>query len=292
MAQISAEPISQEQIQAICRLMQDCGQTATGQTAFQVYEKGKQDYVTDVDRALDQQLTRGFSALFPADPIITEENPDSWQAFRPDADRLWLIDPLDGTDDFIQGSDYYALMVGLSLAHQPLLGWIYAPALERLYYGGPQLGLFQILGSQAPQPLLLQPPAPPSADFCPILIGSKDQRAWGEALLQQIPNAQFSYVGSFGLKVMQVVLGQAGLYTYFNRRVKLWDTTGPLALAAAAGLVCCDLNGAPLRFTPDAVASETLAHRQTLIIGWPSYVEALLPRVQQAVQLTEVKFVD
>ncbi len=288
MGQTFREQISQEQIQAICRLMQNCGQTALSMRqaqAFQVYEKGKQDYVTDVDRALDRQLTRGFKALFPDDAIITEENADSWQAFQPNAGRLWLIDPLDGTDDFIQGSDYYAVMVGLSLAHQPLLGWIYAPALERLYYGGPQFGLFEVAGSQPPQPLTAQPPAPPSADFCPILIGSKDRRTWGSALLQQIPAAQFSYVGSFGLKVMQVLLGHAGLYLYFNRRVKLWDTTGPLALAEAAGLVCCDLTGAPLRFTPDAIVGETLAHRQTLIIGWPSYVEALLPQVQQAVSL-------
>jgi 3'(2'), 5'-bisphosphate nucleotidase len=281
--------ISQAQIQAICHLMQDCGQTALSMRtaqSFQIYEKGRQDYVTDVDRALDQHLTQGFKTLFPNDAVITEENPASWQAFQPDANRLWLIDPLDGTDDFIQGSDYYALMVGLSWAHQPLLGWIYAPALDRLYYGGPQVGLFQIAASQT-TPLLVQPPAPPSADFCPILIGSKDQRAWGTALLQQIPAAQFSYVGSFGLKVMQVILGHAGLYIYFNRRVKLWDTTGPLALAEAAGLVCCDLSGAALRFTPDAIVSQTLAHRQTLIIGWPSYVEALLPQIQQAVKLVE-----
>jgi 3'(2'), 5'-bisphosphate nucleotidase len=284
-------PLSSAQIQAVCRLIQDCGQTIQTMAQFQVYEKGQQDYVTDVDRALDQQLSAGLSALFPADAIITEENSASWQAFTPEVNRLWLIDPLDGTDDFIQGSDYYALMVGLSVSHRPLLGWIYAPALNRFYYGGPGLGLFELadpLAGPLADPLAglnlldLTPPPPPSADFCPILIGSKDRGRFGEALLNQIPAAQFSYVGSFGLKVMQVALGQAGLYLYFNRRVKLWDTTGPLALAEAAGLVCCDLNGDPIRFTPDAVATTNLAHQQAMIIGWPDYIEALLPLVQQA----------
>lgn len=272
-------PLSSAQIQAVCRLIQDCGRTIQTMAQFQVYEKGQQDYVTDVDRALDQQLSTGLSALFPADAIITEENSASWQVFTPEADRLWLIDPLDGTDDFIQGSDYYALMVGLSVTHQPLLGWIYAPALDRFYYGGPGLGLFELAD---PDPLHLTPPPSPSADFCPILIGSKDRGRFGEALLNQIPAAQFSYVGSFGLKVMQVALGHAGLYLYFNQRVKLWDTTGPLALAEVAGLVCCDLNGDPIRFTPDAVATTNLAHQQAMIIGWPDYIEALLPLVQRA----------
>jgi 3'(2'), 5'-bisphosphate nucleotidase len=277
-------PLTAAQIQSVCGLLQDCGQTIQTMQQFQVYEKGQQDYVTDVDRALDQQLTARLKALFPADPIITEENSASWQAFSPDAERLWLIDPLDGTDDFIQGSDYYALMAGLSIAHRPLLGWIYAPALRRLYYGGPELGLLELtdLTSLASSPLQLTPPPPPSTDFCPILIGSKDRRRFGAALLDQIPAAQFDYVGGFGLKVMQVALGHAGIYLYFNQRVKLWDTTGPLALAEAAGLICCDLNGEPIRFTPDAVDADHLAHQQSMIIGWPAYVEALLPLVQRA----------
>jgi 3'(2'), 5'-bisphosphate nucleotidase len=280
--------LSTDQIKAVCALIQSAGQTARQMATqeFQVYEKGRQDYVTDVDQALDQQIAAGLAALFPTDPIITEENADSWPAFSKltgdAANRLWLIDPLDGTDDFIQGSDDYVIMVGLLVKHQPVLGWLYAPVSRQLYYGGLG-GLYQADADAAPT--ILQPVAPPapSSSFCPILIGHKDRQRFGAALTRQIPAAQFSYVGSFGLKVMQVLLGRAGLYVYFNRRVKLWDTVGPLALAAAAGLVCCDLEGEPLRFTPDAIDAQNLAHQQAIIIGWPDYVEALLPLIQQAV---------
>lgn len=276
---------SDEQLRTMHHLIRACGQNAQRMATqqFQVYEKGHQDYVTDVDRTLDRQLTAGVAALFPTDLIISEENPDSWSAFSTNQEQLWLIDPLDGTDDFIQGRKHYAVMVGLLRTYQPVVGWVYAPEFDQLYYGGPNLGLFQLHGPS--EPVVVQPvePAPPSSDFCPILLGYKDQRRFGSTISRFIPAAQFSCVGSFGLKVLQVINGQAGLYIYLNQRVKLWDTTGPLAMAKTAGLICCDLNGEPLRFTPDVIDPITLAHQQSIIIGWPSYVETLLPRVRQAV---------
>lgn len=277
--------LSEEHLQSVSHLIRKCGQTARQMALedFQVYEKGWQDYVTDVDRILDQQLTQGLVNWFPEDAVISEENSISWNAFGADPARLWLVDPLDGTDDFIQGSSYYAVMAGLLVKHQPLLGWVYAPAFDRLCYGGIDFGLFQQEGDAPPTPLQPIEPKPPTAEFCPILLGHKDRRRFGDAILRQIPAAQFSTVGSFGLKVLQVITGQAGLYIYLNQRVKLWDTTAPLALAKAAGLVCCDLNAEPLRFTPDAVDANTLAHQQPIIVGWQSYIEPLLPRIQAAI---------
>jgi 3'(2'), 5'-bisphosphate nucleotidase len=278
-----------DQLQTIQQLIRDCGLLSQQLAAdpFQVYEKGVDDYVTSVDRTLDQHLTAGFSDLFPADGIITEENAASWQMFNQDYRRLWLIDPLDGTEDFIQGKPHYSVMVGLLEAYQPVAGWIYAPTSDQLYFGGSDWGLFQRTGDRLAVPLTPVEPPPPSADFCPLLIGYKDQRRYGQAIAQLIPEAQFDCIGSFGLKVMRVICGQAGLYLYLNGRVKLWDTTGPLALAQQAGLICCDLAGNPLRFTPDAIDSTTLVHQQPIVIGWASYVEALRSRLQQAVALYE-----
>lgn len=278
---------STQQIAALRQLIRRCGQEAqqTGRN-FQVYQKGQQDYVTDVDRSLDRQLTAGLSALFPADAIISEESPASWAAFTESCSRLWLVDPLDGTDDFIQGNPHYAVMAGLLVEHQPIAGWVYAPAFERLYYGGAGMGLFQAKGDEATMPLEPVEPAHPSDTFCPVLLGYKDQQQFGSAIARLIPAAQFHNIGSFGLKVMQVISGKAGLYLYFNQRVKLWDTIAPLAMAEAAGLVCCDLHGEPLRFTCDAVDLPTLRHRQAIIVGWRSYVTALLPCLQQAVAET------
>ena len=69
--------------------------------------------MTSIDQYLDRQLSAVFSALFPEDGTITEENVASRAAYRANYQRLWCIDPLDGTEGFIQGKQHYASMVGL-----------------------------------------------------------------------------------------------------------------------------------------------------------------------------------
>lgn len=294
--------LSPHELQVIALLMRQCGQQALQMATekFQVYEKGLNDYVTNVDRALDIQLTTGLNQLFWQDGVISEENDQSWQQFcvaqensHESGDRLWFVDPIDGTDDFINGKPHYSVMIGTLEGHTPTAGWVYAPAFDQLVYGGQSLGLFQVEGDPLRVSQGVRPPTPLiptrpdlSNTYCPILIGYKDQSRYGAAITQLIPEVQFDSIGSFGLKVLQVIRGQAGLYVYLNGRVKLWDTVGPLALAQAAGLVCCDLEGNPLKFTPDSIDAKTLAHHQPIVVGWSHYVEKLRSRLQEAVLLT------
>ncbi|MDA0266948.1 MAG: inositol monophosphatase family protein [Cyanobacteria bacterium] len=282
-------PVSKDQNAAIQAVLLDCGQQAQAAAAqpFEVFEKGFEDYVTSVDRALDTQLAQAFSRQFPADGVVTEENRCSAAAFsctqhHPNR-RLWLIDPIDGTEDFIHHGQYYSLMVGLLAQGTPQAGWIYGPAQERFYWGGPDWGLFQL--GQGGEALPLTPSAPPDAggDHCPIILGDRDERRFGRAIAAAVPQLQSYALGSYGLKVMEVIKGQAGLYIYLNGRVKLWDTTGPLALAQAAGLVCCDLDGEPIRFDSTGVYPHSLIHRQPIVVGWPSYVDRFLAPIRQTV---------
>lgn len=266
--------------------MRHCGQLAAklAQQEFQVSQKGPEDYVTTVDTTLDQYLTLAFRALMPADGLITEENPGAPTVFAQPHTRLWCIDPLDGTEEFIQGGGSYAVMVGLLDGGHPQAGWIYHPASDQTYCGGPGWGVFRAIADAPLQPLAFTPPPPLSASACRVMIGVRDRAHFGAALERHIADIQFASLGSFGLKVMEVVQGRAGLYLYLNGRVKVWDTAGPLAIAQAAGLVCCDLTAQPIRFDATAVDAETLAHHQAIIVGWPQHLEALLPRIQQAVQ--------
>lgn len=117
----------------------EAGQWARAQARqpFAIEEKGPEDFVTTVDRALDQRLAAQFKTWFPNDGIITEENAQSIQAMQQGFSRLWLIDPLDGTEDFINGRPDYAIMVGLLEQSQPIAGWILRPESNQLFYGGP-----------------------------------------------------------------------------------------------------------------------------------------------------------
>lgn len=278
------QKLSDDQLAAINRLVVDCGRRslnlATG--SFKVYEKGLDDYVTDVDRALDAQLAGGLTALFPSDGVISEENAASRQQFSQHAGRLWLVDPLDGTEDFIHGKPHYSVMVGALEQGRPIAGWVYAPVFDQLYFGGEELGLFGQAGAGDGVPLV---PTRPNVtgDRLPVLIGTKDARRYGESILRHIPQAQFGFIGSFGLKVLEVIQGRAALYIYLNRRVKLWDTVGPLALAQAAGLVCCDLDGRPIGFDAAALDPDTLTHQQPILVGWPPFLDLLLPILRRAI---------
>ncbi len=285
-------PISLDCDQRVQQLLRHCGQYAEqmADKQFEVFEKGPDDYVTNIDRVLDQKLSTAFSEMFPADGIITEEDAQSRQKFHAGYDRLWCIDPIDGTEDFIHRKRDYAVMAGLLQNYQPIAGWIYAPAYDRAYHGGVQWGVFQTVANYRSEPIVLKAPPSPTAGFCPILIGHRDQARFGQAIAHLIPEAQFYSLGSFGLKVIEVILGRAGLYLYCNGRVKLWDTVGPLALAQAAGLVCCDLDGRPLGFSPRDIDSATLAHTQPILIGWSEYVDLLRPKLQAAIATVQLNF--
>lgn len=286
----TSPPLTSSQIWQINQLLRHAGQRARqlAQQPFEVIEKGRQDFATSIDRFLDRLLSQKFRAWFPEDGIISEENAASQAVFQEPKNRYWLIDPLDGTDDLIHHRQGYALMVGLLEHYSPVAGWIYAPNLDHLYYGGKDWGLFQMSSGGPPVPLLPVCPPSPSEHHCPIMIGYRDYCTYGDAIHRVLPQVEFRFLGSFGLKVIEVILGRAGLYLYLNQRVKLWDTTAPLALATAAGLVCTDLQGNPLRFDATGLQEQTLAHQQPILIGWPEYITALRSPLVEAITAVQL----
>jgi 3'(2'), 5'-bisphosphate nucleotidase len=269
------------------QLVRQAGQKAKHlrQAKFEVTEKEPGDYVTSIDLALDRFLSESFQEWFPNDVIITEENTNSVQIWQQQSDssRYWFIDPIDGTNDFVQGDKHYAVMVGLMEHGVPIMGWVYAPESDRLFYGGKAIGGVFIQDGDA-KPVKLSSQAP-ERQFCKIIISHKDKRRYGESVLAAIPTAEFYNLGSFGLKVVDVLLGNACLYIYLNRRVKLWDTVGPLAMAMAAGLVCCDLQGRAIGFSTDHLNPNSLIHNQVILVGWAEHMDTFRHKLNQSLDL-------
>ena len=270
-----------ETLTQIYQCIREAGQKAITLRAsgFQVDEKGFDDYVTDVDRALDRLLSDQFQAWFPDDIVISEENSRSQEIWREQDQsnkhnnkKFWFIDPIDGTDDFIHDREFYSVMVGILESFQPVLGWVYAPKSDRLYFGGSSInGLYTVTNGNVPE--VLYPHQPLGRNCDRIIVSKKDDLAYGNAIRAAVPNVEFYSLGSFGLKVMEVVEGRASAYIYLNRRVKLWDTVGPLAIARAAGLVCCDLQGREIGFGYDDINPENLTHNQLIVIGWQNFID-------------------
>lgn len=267
----------------ICQFIREIGQKAIHlrELGFQVDEKGFDDYVTNVDCELDHLLSQRFQGWFPNDGVISEENTRSlelWQQKLKVNQKFWFIDPIDGTDDFIHGREFYSVMVGALDSFQPVLGWVYAPKSDRLYFGGTAInGLFIATNGNVPE--VLYPHEPIGASRDRVIVSKKDDLAYGNAIRAAVPNVEFYSLGSFGLKVMEVVQGRASAYIYLNRRVKLWDTVGPLAIARAAGLICCDLEGREIGFGYDDINPEKLTHNQLIVIGWSKFIDEYLDAI-------------
>lgn len=264
-----------ERAGAIAQVIEAAGRKAERMrlAGLQVDQKGPGDFVTQVDRTLDRELSAAFYELFPQDVVISEENSESVGRFGGGESRFWCIDPVDGTRDFIETGRNYAVMVGALQGGEAQAGWVYEPAADRMYFGGWGWGLYCREGDRV-KDCYPQPPMQPGR----VIVGDADRDNYGEQLREILPEIEvWNRPGSFGLKIIDVILGRAEALLYFNRRVKLWDTVGPMALARQAGLRICDLTGAPLSFSD--LDGATLGHRQFIILGWPHAVENYLLRL-------------
>lgn len=278
---------------SICQFIREAGQKAVylRSQGFQVDEKGFDDFVTNVDRELDRLLSEQFQAWFPEHIVISEEgqrSPQLWEQrspFNKDENPIfWLIDPIDGTDDFIHGREFYSVMVGVLAGSQPVLGWVYAPKSDLQYFGGTAIdGIFTITNGNIPE--RFYPTKPIAASRDRLIVSKKDDLAYGVAIKAAVPQAEFYSLGSFGLKVMEVLQGRASAYIYLNRRVKVWDTAAPLAIAHCAGLVCCDLEGKAISFDANAINPDDLTHNQIVIVAWQEFIDEYLDAIAKELRV-------
>lgn len=282
---------------SICQFIREAGQKAVylREQGFQVDQKGFDDFVTNVDRELDRLLSEQFQTWFPEHIVISEESQRSqqlWEQRSPTSNSknnsenltFWLIDPIDGTDDFIHGREFYSVMVGVLADSQPVLGWVYAPKSDLQYFGGTAInGIFTITNGNIPE--RFYPTKPIAASRDRLIVSKKDDLAYGVAIKAAVPQAEFYSLGSFGLKVMEVLQGRASAYIYLNRRVKIWDTAAPLAIARCAGLVCCDLEGKAISFDASAVNSNNLTHNQIIIVAWQEFIDEYLETIAKELRV-------
>lgn len=213
----------------------------------EVQWKGIGDPVTEADRLASRFLIRGLRRCFPNDMIVSEEEPED--PGRCQKSRVWLIDPMDGTSEFIAHRGEFAVMIGLALDGTPVLGVIYHPVTEKLYcaaYGSGavlqehgEVTSLRVSRETDPQRMTIalsrSHPSPTIDTVCRRLQITRSIRS-----------------GSIGLKVGIICEGHAHLYLDMSGRTSLWDTCAPAALLHEAGGRMTDLKGMQLRYdTPE-----------------------------------------
>jgi 3'(2'), 5'-bisphosphate nucleotidase len=199
--------------------------------------------VTVADRRASELIVAGLAASFPADPIISEELAPAPGALG--APRFWLVDPIDGTKDFIRGEDGYSVMIGLVVAGRPALGVVYQPAIDRLFYGTPD-GAFVTYQGQTHRLAVSSVTAANDAR----LVASKSHRSSDiDRVKHELGIADEINLGSVGVKLCVIAAGARDLYVSPATKTKAWDTCAPEAILVPAGGRLSDLFGTPIDYT-------------------------------------------
>lgn len=212
-------------------------------TGADVAWKGANDPVTAADHAANQHLVAGLRRAFPGDGILSEESHDD-QARR-QRRRVWIVDPLDGTKEFIGRIGEFSIMVGLAIEGEAALGVVYQPVADLLYRGAPGL-LADVVQQGVVQPLAVSRVADPAQMR---LVASRSHRdPLVGAVCRDLGITQDRPSGSVGLKVGLLATGQCDLYIHPSPGLKEWDTCAPDAILRAAGGAIGDVWGRPLRY--------------------------------------------
>lgn len=227
------------------RAAREAGATALQmQGGIEAVDKADGSPVTPGDLAADAIVRQHLTLNFPADAILSEEEADS--SNRLTNRRLWIIDPIDGTKDYVAGTSEWAVQVALAVDGTLVLGVLDLPAEGLCLVGVPEHGAW-ILDTNGQRPLTVDPA---NLD---VLITSKSLRN-REAVAKvaaALPEFSSLHATSVGVKIWRMINGHAGLYVH-PRPLAEWDAAAPAAVLLAAGGNVTDLTGAPLRFNSPA----------------------------------------
>jgi 3'(2'), 5'-bisphosphate nucleotidase len=244
----------------VCSLVEEAGRLAVAmREGVEITSKsGPEDKVTGADIALSKLICGGLTKRFTADCVVSEE--DKEHSFDQGSDRVWVIDPIDGTQNYILDDGQYCVMVGLIVDGQPCFGWVYAPICGSLYYGGPEYGTYHQSPGLASKRFPAMTPMNPSTGDVRLLMGSRDRKA--HPWVMDLTNVSLVKTGSIGLKVGRILDGQADVFAHLSRKLKIWDTAGPAAIALGAGLEVGTLETGKLTFPLPAIIHDT-----TVVMG-------------------------
>jgi 3'(2'), 5'-bisphosphate nucleotidase len=231
----------------------------TGESAIQ--KKENSTPVTEADLASHRVLAKHLALLLPNCPVVSEEDEVS-QTHRLGIGSFWLIDPLDGTKEFIARNGEFTVNISLIQEGRSVLGVVYAPAIDALYWGGERLGAFRsIAGETAP----LKVAACSPHNHCRVVASKSHLNPETQSFINQLGNVNLVQAGS-SLKFCRIAEGKADIYPRLAPTCE-WDTAAAQSVLEGAGGVVVDLDGQPLRYgKPDVLNPWFIATRDVTLI--------------------------
>ncbi len=231
-----------EYLASCCSIARDAGALLMEYFTKDFITRHKADNspVTDADLAANRFIVKALAALAPHIPIIAEEDVTLG---REDHELFWLVDPLDGTLSFTRGEPEFTVNIGLIRNRKPLLGVIYAPPQDAMYWGEIGQGAFRKSGGGAAAAIATRAPDKDGL----VVARSRSRPSKEAAAYLETLRIKQTISGSSSIKFCQIAEGGADLYPRFGRTME-WDTAAGHAILQAAGGRVETVDGKPLAY--------------------------------------------
>jgi 3'(2'), 5'-bisphosphate nucleotidase len=269
--------VSRGDLERLARIARDAGEGILKlyQSGFRVDYKGPGDPVTDADREANALICGRLAAEFPDAAIVAEESASEAYANYRDHERVFFVDPLDGTREYVAQNGQFVVMIGLLEGDVATLGVVYAPTTGTLWCGGRGLGAFRRDADGSERSVQVTGVgAPEQARLC--VSRSRRSERMRDAL-HSIGAHEVVPMGSAGLKGALVAEGSVDGYLAVGIAGKHWDACATDALVSAAGGRVSDLRGRPFDYR-----SEQLELSHGLLAANPVLHAALRQRLDSA----------
>lgn len=249
MAAASDKPWAKEMSVCLAAIRAAGKEVLTRYQSFERIANAPGDISTDADRASQEIILRRLHDTFPSDRLCGEESTATLQQAQErstQGERLWIVDPIDGTRGFARKNDEFSIMIGFVVAGEVILGAVLEPAIDRLTYAVRGEGCFVVVGEGQPQ--RCRATATPTLAQAVLSI-SRSQKAEGrERLLTAFGARDAVETYSAGIKLAQVARGETDIYLGDYLTLKDWDVCAGHILVEEAGGRISSVDGREIRY--------------------------------------------
>lgn len=260
-------------LESVVTLAKEAGQAILSvyDSEFTVAHKADKSPLTAADLASHECIVAGLGRVKPRYPVISEESEEVSFDERATWETFWLIDPLDGTKEFVKRNGEFTVNIALIHGHLSVLGVVHAPVTGLTYFAAECCGAFRQQGDETPQRIQVRSPASEH----PVVVGSRSHlSAELETYLAKLGDYEMRPMGS-SLKLCLVAEGAADLYPRIGLTSE-WDTAAAHCVVTEAGGCVTDLKGEPLLYN----TRETFLNPYFLVYGdksrpWLEFAEGI-----------------
>ncbi len=201
--------------------------------------------VTAADRAANRIILDGLRRSFPDDAVLSEEEKDDLE-LRLSKPRVWIVDPMDGTAGFVKKDGDFGVQIGLAERGEPVLGVVYLPFHDMLYFAVKGDGAFSVSGNKPGKKLKVSD----KTDFAEMKLAITRNHSSRNMSVVTGELGLHSQVkrGSVGLKVGLIAEQICDIYIHLSPRTKFWDTCAPQVILEEAGGKLTDIFGFPIEY--------------------------------------------